>query len=123
MLLQVYHDGEVTREHRIVARAYLRSNRIFTDVVGTLPLGHWAAGVSFPHVLRLLLLPKTMRYLAALASGREAEAPLFVGTGTRLLQLALLGACRGFELFGLTPLALKLGEPLLRLHRTPRQRR
>lgn len=67
----------------------MRSNRLVLDLIGTLPLGLWANGVSYPHVLRLLLLPKLMRYLAALTSGRDAEAPLFVGTTTRLVQLTI----------------------------------
>ena len=30
----VYHNGEVSHDHRVVARAYLRSNKLLLDVLG-----------------------------------------------------------------------------------------
>ena len=61
----------------------MRSNHLLLDVLGTLPVGHWALGVTYPQALRVLLLPKVMRYLAALPSGRDPEAHLFIGSARR----------------------------------------
>ena len=89
--IPVYHEGEICYDHRIVAKAYVTSHRLLWDLLGTLPVSYWSAGISPLHLLRLLLLPKLNRCFTTLSSNLEAEARLFVGTKTRLLRLAFAG--------------------------------
>ena len=75
-----------------VARHLLRT-RLPLELLGTLPVGYWAAGLSWPHLLRLLLLPKLQSHLAALLSAPAVQfmhAAHVIGVRLRLVQLTIV---------------------------------
>ena len=55
-----------------------------------LPIGFWSTGLSYTHLIRVFQLRKMMRYIAALASGRDAEAYSFRGPSTRVFEVLLI---------------------------------
>ena len=74
------------------ARHLLRSHLLF-EIIGTLPVGYSSKGVGWAQLLRLLLLGKLRRSLAAACSPMDVQfLPQAHGIGLRLrlLQLSLM---------------------------------